>query len=76
MLSARPAFNDVVGAILAAVGLGGVMYLAIAFQSEQAEGALIALLSAAVGFIYRGRVQSPPEDNPAPPPTPPEPPRG
>lgn len=64
MLSAKPAFNDIVGAILATIGLAVIAYLAIAYQSEQAEGALIALLSAAIGYIYRGRVQSPPETPP------------
>lgn len=68
MLSGKPAFNDLVGAILATAGLILLGYLAVAFQSEQAEGALISLLSAAVGYIYRGRVQSPPEAPPNPPP--------
>lgn len=67
MLSSKPAFNDVVGAVLATAGLTLLGYLAVAFQSEQAEGALISLLSAAVGYLYRGRVQAPDPDG-APPP--------
>lgn len=67
MLVSRPTFNDLVGAVLATAGLVLLGYLAVAFQSEQAEGALISLLSAAVGYIYRGRVQAPPGDEPPPP---------
>ena len=70
MISAKPAFNDIVGAVLATAGLTLLGYLAVAFQSEQAEGALISLLSAAVGYIYRGRVQAPAGDEPPPPPSP------
>lgn len=72
MLSAKPAFNDLVGAVLAVLGLAVLSYLAIAFTSEQAEGALISLLSAAVGYLYRGRVE---KQEPAPP-APPEAPDG
>lgn len=64
MLAARPSFNDIVGAVLATAGLALLGYLAVAFQSEQAEGALISLLSAAVGYLYRGRVQAPTDGEP------------
>ncbi len=72
MLSGRPTFNDVVGAVLAVAGLAVLAYLAIAFQSEQAEGALISLMAAAVGYLYRGRVekQFEPPLPPGPPPLP------
>jgi hypothetical protein len=66
MLAGKPSLTDVTGTLLALVGLGVVAYLAVAFQSEQAEGAIIALLSAAVGYVYRGRVQ-PPDPDPGPP---------
>ncbi len=70
MLSGKPTFNDVVGALLALMGLAVLAYLAIAFTSEQAEGALISLLSAAVGYLYRGRVEK--QTDAPPPPPPPE----
>jgi hypothetical protein len=66
MLSGKPTFNDVVGALLALLGLAVLAYLAIVFTSEQAEGALISLLSAAVGYLYRGRVEK--QTEPPPPP--------
>lgn len=55
----RPTFNEVVGAALAVVSVGVVSYQAIFSASDQAEGAVIALLAAAVGWLYRGRVKPP-----------------
>lgn len=56
-----PTFNEIVGGALAFVGVAVVGYLAVMQDSEQAEGALIALLAAAVGWLYRGKVQNPEE---------------
>ena len=61
VLSSRPAFNDLVGAVLGLSALGVVGYLAVVLQSEQAAGAVIALLSAAAGWVYRGKIQQPGE---------------
>jgi hypothetical protein len=57
MLSAKPSFNDLIGALVGLVALAVVAYLAAFLKSEQAAGAVIALLSAAAGWLYRGRVE-------------------
>jgi thiol:disulfide interchange protein len=56
-LAEKPSFNDIVGAILGLVALAVVAYLAAVLKSEQAAGAVIALLAAAAGWLYRGRVE-------------------
>jgi hypothetical protein len=61
----KPTFVDVTGALLAAAALAGVLYLALFQHHEAAAGALIAVLSAATGYVFRGRV-APPADTPAP----------
>ena len=65
MLKEPPSFNDLVGAIVGLTALIVVAYLAAFLKSEQAAGAVIALLAAAAGWLYRGRVEKvepPPPD--------------
>ena len=57
MIKEPPSFNDVVGAVVGLVALAVVAYLAAFLKSEQAAGAVIALLAAAAGWLYRGRVE-------------------
>lgn len=66
MLSAKPSFTDLVGAVVAIGGVGVVSYLAIS-GSEQAAGAIVALVAAATGWLFRGRLEQP-RENPIPPP--------
>ena len=40
-----------------AVALGAVSYMAIWMESEQAQGAMIGVLTAGVGYALRGRVE-------------------
>lgn len=70
MLSAKPSFTDLVGAIVAIGGVGVVAYLAIN-GSEQAAGAIVALVAAATGWLFRGRLEQP-RENPSPPNPPPD----
>lgn len=65
MFSAKPSFTDVVGAVVAIGGVGVVSYLAIT-GSEQAAGAVVALVAAATGWLFRGRLEAPKPDG-APP---------
>lgn len=65
MIKEPPSFNDVVGAVVSLVALTVVAYLAAALKSEQAAGAVIALLAASAGWLFRGRVE---KTEPPPPP--------
>ena len=48
-----------IGALLmVGVALGVSSYQAIIGHSEQAEGAILAVLAAGIGFFLRGRVES------------------
>lgn len=49
-------FDKAIGGLLAGGALFSVMYAAVAMQNEQAMGALVAVLAAAVGFYLRGKV--------------------
>lgn len=56
-------FEDVLRGALAMGGLGVVGYLAVAGGAQiapLAAGALISLLSAAVGYLFRGKVEKAP----------------
>ena len=44
--------------IMVAVALGVSSYQAIYAGSEQAEGAILAVLAAGIGFFLRGRIES------------------
>lgn len=67
MLTAKPSFNDVVGALLSVTALAVVAYLACVLKSEQSAGAIIALLAAASGWLFRGRVEKTESSPPVPP---------
>lgn len=73
MLAAKPTFTDLVGALVAIGGVVIVGYLAVT-GSEQAGGAIVALVAAATGWLFRGRLEQP-RDTPTPttPSTPPAP---
>jgi threonine/homoserine efflux transporter RhtA len=51
--------RESVAAVMAIVGLGVVSYLATVKGSNEAVGAIIALLSAAVAWYLRGRISPP-----------------
>ena len=44
--------------------IGAIAWIAIVRDDEAAKGALIAVVSAGAGYIYRGQVTAPP-DSPA-----------
>ena len=50
-------FDKAVSALLAGGALFAVMFAAVAQGNEQAMGALVAVLAAAVGFYLRGKLQ-------------------
>lgn len=52
-----PAFEQVVGGVMALGALGIIGFSVVTTGNEQATGALIALMAAAVGFYYRGKVE-------------------
>jgi len=58
-MNERPKFGEVFGAAMSAVAMLAVTYVAIAMDSEPAQGALFAVVAAAVGFFLRGRVEKP-----------------
>lgn len=53
----RVSFDKAIGGLLAGGALFSVMYAAVVLGNEQAMGALVAVLAAAVGFYLRGKVQ-------------------
>jgi hypothetical protein len=55
-----PRFGEMVGAAIGMAAMLAVIYAAILQQSEQALGALMAVVAAAVGYFLRGRVERPP----------------
>ena len=44
---------------MVAVALGVVSYMAVVMGSEQAQGAMIGVLTAGVGYALRGRIEKP-----------------
>lgn len=65
-----PTFAEVVGALMALASLGVAAYAAVVLQSEQALGAILALLSIATGYFLRGKLQRPTTPDTPPTPTP------
>ena len=55
----EPRLNAYTRALVIAVGLAAVVVLALWARSEAAQGALITLLAAATGYLFRGKVQAP-----------------
>lgn len=55
----RPKFAEMIGALMGLVTVAAVTYIAIVMNSESAQGALFAVLAAAVGYFLRGRVEKP-----------------
>lgn len=55
----KVSFNEAVGAGLAAIGANVVAYAALFQGSKEALIAMIAVLSAAVGYFLRGKLQPP-----------------
>ena len=56
MLSSAPTFQEIVAALMALTAVGVVAYLA-ATGNEPMAGVLGAVVSAAVGFYLRGKVE-------------------
>lgn len=52
-------FERAIGALLATGALVAVMIAALMQGNEQAMGALVAVLAAAVGYFLRGRINNP-----------------
>ena len=61
-----PKFEHVIASLLALGSLGSVTYAAVWQANEQALGALIAVVAAAVGYYLRGRVEMPADPQPRP----------
>ncbi len=51
---------------LATVAIAALAFIAVSRNDDTAKGALISVLSAAAGYIYRGTVTTPPTDSPRP----------
>ena len=54
-----PTFGEAVGALMAVLATGAIIYLATLANNEQAVGALIAVVAAAAGYFLRAKVQPP-----------------
>ena len=54
-----PVWSDLIGGILALGALLVLAYVAVVLGSEQAQGALTAVLSAATGYYLRGKIEKP-----------------
>ena len=52
-------FGELTGGLMALAAMGAVAYLAVMGGSEQALGALIAVVAGGVGYFLRARVQPP-----------------
>jgi len=54
-----PTFGELVGGLMVIAAMGTVAYLAIMGNSEQALGALIAVVAGGVSYFLRAKVQTP-----------------
>ena len=52
-------FGELIGGLMVLAAMGVVAYLAIMAHSDQAAGALIAVVAGGVGYFLRAKVQAP-----------------